>query len=134
MRLCYSLDGIFHKGNNGFVAWDVVFTDEFEAWWGSLTEEEQISVARNVYLLESHGPALGRPHADVIHGSRFPNMKELRVQHEGRPYRVLFIFDPCRNAVLLIGGDKTGNKRWYEIYVPRADSIYATYLEETDQS
>jgi hypothetical protein len=61
-------------------------------------------------------------------------MKELRIQHEGRPYRVLFIFDPQRNAVLLIGGDKTGSDRWYEEYVPKADAIYRRYLEETDQT
>ena len=110
--------------------WEVEFTDEFEAWWDSLSEDEQISVRRKVLLLIARGPALARPHADVIHGSRFPNMKELRIQHEGRPYRVLFIFDPIRNAVLLIGGDKRGNNRWYEEYVPKADAIYAAYLAE----
>jgi hypothetical protein len=61
-------------------------------------------------------------------------MKELRVQHEGRPYRVLFIFDSQRNAVLLIGGDKTGNDHWYEEYVPKADAIYTKYLEEEKDS
>ena len=57
---------------------------------------------------------LGRPHADTIHGSRVQNLRELRIQHEGRPYRVLYVFDPRRTGVLLIGGDKTGNPRWYE--------------------
>ncbi|HZD75918.1 MAG TPA: type II toxin-antitoxin system RelE/ParE family toxin, partial [Acidobacteriaceae bacterium] len=64
----------------------------------------------------------------------YPNMKELRVQHDGHPYRILFIFDPKRNAVLLIGGDKTGNNRWYDEFVPKADAIYISYLNETDQS
>jgi hypothetical protein len=116
------------------MAWEVVYTDEFESWWNGLTEDEQISVNRKVLLLQQRGPALPRPHADVIHSSRFPNMKELRVQHEGRPYRVLFIFDPQRNAVLLIGGDKTGNDHWYEEYVPKADAIYTKYLEEEKDS
>ena len=58
------------------------------------------------------------------------NMKELRTQHAGRPYRTLFAFDPRRVAILLIGGDKTGNKRWYEEFVPRADKIYAEHLKE----
>jgi hypothetical protein len=54
---------------------------------------------------------LGRPHADLITTSQYPNMKELRTQHRGRPYRTLFAFDPRRVAILLIGGDKTGNDR-----------------------
>jgi hypothetical protein len=116
------------------MAWEVVFTDEFEAWWDGLTEDEQISVNRKVILLQQRGPALSRPHADVINGSWLANLKELRIQHEGRPYRALFIFDPQRNAVLLIGGDKTGNDRWYDEYVPKAERVYANYLEETGQS
>ena len=116
------------------MAWEVVYTDEFEGWWNGLTEDEQISVNRKVLLLMQRGPSLPRPHADVLHSSQFPNLKELRIQHEGRPYRVLFIFDPQRNAVLLIGGDKTGNDRWYEEYVPKADAIYRRYLEEADQT
>jgi hypothetical protein len=86
-----------------------------------------------VILLQGRGPALSRPHADAIHGSLYPNRKELRIQHEGRPYRALFIFDPQRNAVLLIGGDKTGNDRWYQQFVPKADEIYRKYLSETQQ-
>lgn len=113
------------------MGWSVIYTDEFARWWDNLSEDEQVSVDRKVLLLIERGPSLTRPHADVIHGSRYPNMKELRCQHEGRPYRVLFIFDPKRNAVLLIGGDKTGDDRWYEEYVPKAERIYADYLEET---
>jgi len=57
-------------------------------------------------------------------------MRELRTQHEGRPYRTLYAFDPRRAAILLIGGDKTGNDRWYEIHVPVADKLYDVHLEE----
>ena len=60
-------------------------------------------------------------------------MKELRTQHRGRPYRTLFAFDPRRVAVLLIGGDKTGNDRWYEEFVPRADKIYAEHLRAIEK-
>lgn len=56
-------------------------------------------------------------------------MRELRVQHEGRPFRVLYAFDPRRCAILLLGGDKTGNKRWYEVHVPRADQLYDAHME-----
>jgi len=74
------------------------------------------------------GPALGRPHVDTIKRSKHSNMKELIVQHAGRPYRVLFAFDPRRCAILLIGGDKTGHDRWYAEYVPIADRLYDEHL------
>ena len=79
-----------------------------------LSEDEQADVNAKVILLQKLGPSLPRPHADLVHSWRHANMKELRIQHSGRPYRVLFAFDPRRCAILLIGGDKTGNDRWYE--------------------
>jgi hypothetical protein len=112
------------------VEWSVEFTDEFEAWWDSLTMEEQEDVRASVNVLRQCGPSLGRPHVDSVAGSGYPNMKELRTQHSGRPYRTLFAFDPRRVAILLIGGDKTGNNRWYEEFVPLADKIYAGHLKE----
>lgn len=113
--------------------WPILFTDEFEAWWKDLSEREQASLNAGVLLLQQYGPLLNRPYADTIHGSAYSNMKELRCQHEGRPYRVLFIFDSLRNAVLLIGGDKTGNNHWYEENIPKAEAIYREYLAETNQ-
>ncbi len=60
-------------------------------------------------------------------------MRELRVQHQGRPYRVLYIFDPRRVALLLLGGDKTGDDRWYEKNVSLADRLYDHYLAEIEE-
>jgi hypothetical protein len=60
-------------------------------------------------------------------------MPELRVQHQGQPYRVLYTFDPRRVALLLLGGDKTGDDRWYERNVPLADRIYDNYLAEVEE-
>jgi hypothetical protein len=60
-------------------------------------------------------------------------LRELRIQHLGRPYRVLYAFDPSRAAILLVGGDKTGNNRWYEIFVPLADRLYDEYLKELEK-
>lgn len=114
------------------MSYEVEYADEFDAWWNSLTAEEQDSVARGVVLLSQVGVNLGRPYADTVYGSKFPNMKELRIQHQGRPYRVLYAFDPRRTAMLLIGGDKTGNNRWYEEFVPKADAIYAQHLREIE--
>lgn len=113
------------------VAWDIEFTDTFGEWWESLTPEEQDSVAMVVDLLEEYGPTLRRPYSDVVAMSKHQNMKELRIQHAGRPYRVLYAFDPRRTAVLLIGGDKTGDNRWYEKFVPQADKLFDAHLAES---
>jgi hypothetical protein len=110
--------------------WEVEFTDEFERWWDGLDGGEQESLAASVELLRRIGPALGRPHADTVKGSVFVNMKELRTQHQGRPLRTLFAFDPRRAAILLIGGDKTGDGRFYDRLVPEADRLYREHLEE----
>ena len=98
-----------------------------------LSESEQESIAASVQLLEERGPNLGFPHSSGISGSRHSHMRELRTQHEGRPYRTLYAFDPRRNAILLIGGDKTGDNRWYEVNVPIADRLYDEHLEEIRQ-
>jgi hypothetical protein len=110
----------------------VEYTDEFGKWWDSLTEDEQDSVRDVVALLRERGPLLGRPYADTLQGSKLVNLKELRIQHQGRPYRLLFIFDRRRVALLLVGGDKTGNDRWYEEVIPRAEQIYERFLKEIE--
>lgn len=60
-------------------------------------------------------------------------MRELRTQEGGRPLRTLYAFDPRRSAILLIGGDKTGDKRWYDVYVPIADRLYDEHLQQLRQ-
>jgi hypothetical protein len=112
------------------VAWDVEGTDDFARWFTDLTEKEQVSVGRIVDLLVEHGPSLPFPHSSGVESSRHRHMRELRIQHEGRPYRVLYAFDPRRAAILLLGGDKTGRDRWYEEHVPKADDLYDEYLRE----
>ena len=93
------------------MTWLVEYTDEFGAWWSGLTEDEQVSLAASVQLLEERGPALGYPHCSGINGSKHAHMRELRTQHGGRPFRTLYAFDPRRAAILLLGGDKTGDNR-----------------------
>jgi hypothetical protein len=110
--------------------WDVEYTDEFEDWWNQLSENEQESIIASVGLLEACGPNLRFPHSSGITTSRHDHMRELRTQHEGRPYRTLYAFDPRRSAILLIGGEKTGNDRWYEEFVPIADNLYDDHLDE----
>ena len=109
--------------------WDVEYTDELGAWWAALSEAEQESIDASVRLLEQKGPNLGFPHSSGIEGSRHAHMRELRVQHQGRPYRIIYAFDPRRCAILLLGGDKTGNDRWYTVHVPIADNLYDIHME-----
>jgi hypothetical protein len=114
--------------------WEVLYTDEFGAWFETLTEDQQDAVIARVDLLEAEGPALGRPTVDTIAGSRHPNMKEMRVS-KGGAIRILFAFDPRRQAVLLTGGDKAGQwQAWYEEAIPVADALFDEYLRETDQA
>jgi hypothetical protein len=88
------------------VAWEVEGTDEFAGWFDGLTDDEQVSVGRVVELLVEHGPSLPFPYSSGIATSRHRHMRELRIQHEGRPYRVLYAFDPRRSAILLLAATR----------------------------
>lgn len=110
--------------------WAVEGTDVFASWFVGLGDDEQVSVGRIVELLVQHGPVLPFPYSSGVEGSRHAHLRELRIQHRGRPLRVLYAFDPRRTAVLLLGGDKTGDERWYEVNIPRADALYETYIAE----
>ncbi|MHB1551920.1 MAG: type II toxin-antitoxin system RelE/ParE family toxin [Vulcanimicrobiaceae bacterium] len=112
------------------MAWDIEFTDQFGEWWDALDEDTQVAIDAIVRVLEKVGPALTRPYADTVKGSRHPNMRELRVQHQGRPLRLLYAFDPRRTAIVLVGGDKGGDGRWYDVHIPIADRLYDEHLEE----
>ena len=83
-----------------------------------------------VTLLEHRDVRLGFPHSSGIMGSRHSHMRELRVQSGGKPIRIFYAFDPVRSAILLIGGDKTGDDRFYERFVPLADDLYDQHLAE----
>lgn len=113
--------------------WNVEFTDEFGRWWEGLSSEEQESVTASVGLLEKYGPTLPFPHSSGVKQSRHSHMRELRIQHQGDPYRVLYAFDPLRIAILLIGGDKTGNDRWYDEHVPIADRLYDEHVQQVER-
>jgi hypothetical protein len=109
--------------------WEVEYTDQFGAWWSSLQQMEQASVEAAVNALQRDGPALGRPLADTIKGSRYRNLKELRPLRGN--LRILFMFDPRRTAILLLGGDKTNQwETWYQQAIPLAEQLYDEYLEE----
>ena len=110
--------------------WEVEYTNEFEQWWLQLSEGQQRSVTARVELLKEQGPRLPFPYSSSVRTSRHGSMRELRVQRGGRPIRIFYVFDPRRTSILLIGGDKTGNDRFYDEYVPLADRLYDDYLLE----
>ncbi len=115
------------------MSWSVEVTDECRAWLEGLSEADFDSVDFVVDLLVEHGPQLDHPHSSKVNGSRHTHMRELRVQSGGKPLRIFYAFDPRRSAILLIGGDETGDKRFYARMIPVADGLYDVYLEELRQ-
>ncbi|MDI1343466.1 MAG: type II toxin-antitoxin system RelE/ParE family toxin, partial [Pseudolabrys sp.] len=103
---------------------------EFVDWWETLGAGAQDDVAAVVGVLEQRGPGLPFPYSSALAGSRHDHMRELRVQSGGDPLRILYAFDPRRTAILLLGGSKTGDNRFYERMIPRADRLYDIYLDE----
>ena len=87
-------------------------------------------VVAGIDVLAAVGPSLGRPLVDRVKGSRRHGMRELRPGSSGRTeIRVLFVFDPWRSAILLVGGDKPANwTRWHRTVIPRAKRLYEGYV------
>lgn len=110
--------------------WNVEYTDEFGHWWTQLCDKSQNNVIAGVELLEELGPNLRYPHSSGINGSRHEHMRELRIQCGAGPIRIFYAFDPIRHAILLIGGNKRGKKRFYQAYIPIADRLYDEHLQQ----
>jgi len=113
--------------------WDVELDDDFAAWLVARDTDLRNEIIAHANLLREHGPQLGRPYVDTLEGSAFANMKEMRVQFRGDPWRILFAFDTRRVAILLVGGNKRGDKRWYKKHVPIADERFRRHLERLKQ-
>ena len=114
--------------------WQIKEHDKYTAWFDKLDEELQDELLAVVGLLHREGPLLSRPYADTVEGSEHSNMKELRVQYRGEPWRILFAFDSVRCAILLIGGNKTGKARWYKENIPIADRRFTEHLKYLEES
>lgn len=108
---------------------EVLGSTEFEEWFLGLSSTDARAVVRGVGLLEAKGLALGFPYSSALEGSRHA-LRELRVQRSGRPLRILYAFDPRRQALLILGGDKTGDDRFYLRMIPKAEEIWERYLKE----
>lgn len=109
--------------------WTIAFDPNFRIWFYEQEPGLQDEMFAVIKILAESGPKLGRPRVDTLKGSSFKNMKELRIQYQGDPWRILFAFDPQRQAVLLVGGNKSGNNRWYKENLPIAEKRYEQYLE-----
>lgn len=110
--------------------WKVQFCNEFDLEFQAMTDGLQDELLAHAMLLRDYGPNLGRPTVDTLNGSKFSNMKELRFNWEGEVWRVAFVFDPKRQAILLAGGDKGGadQKRFYKRLIAVADERYSRHL------
>jgi hypothetical protein len=110
--------------------WEVLLDPEFDLELSEFQRGVRIELLAKVELLKQLGPRLGRPHADTLKGSSFTNMKELRFVAEGGAWRAAFAFDPQRNAIILVAGDKSGvsESRFYQRLIEKADRRYRNHL------
>src|ERR1043166_5696310 len=111
--------------------WTVRFEDEFEREFATFDTAVQDELLAGARLLRQYGPRLGRPHVDTLKGARHANLKELRFDAAGGVWRVAFAFDPNRDAILLVAGDKSGigQDRFYKRLIAQADRRYAAHLQ-----
>ncbi len=111
---------------------EVIATESFIEWYKALDDAYVMDVTAAIDHLELRGVTLGYPYSSKIEGTAL-NIRELRIQRHGRPIRVFYSFDPKRAAVLLIGGDKTGDDRFYDRMVPEAERVLEGYLNSMDE-
>ena len=105
-------------------------TDTFERWFTSLNDTDRARVLAALLVLREKGPGLSRPYADTLRGSRYSDMKELRIQSRGEPIRAFFAFDTARTGIVLCAGNKVGNeKRFYDEMLPVAEREFTNWLK-----
>lgn len=111
--------------------WTVKFHDKFDAEFDKLTTIVQDELLSHAMLLEQFGPQLGRPSVDTLKGSKHSNMKELRFKTGNGVWRIAFAYDPKRQAILLVAGNKSGvsKTRFYKELIRKADERFSTYLK-----
>lgn len=121
----YAIRGIIYM-------WTIKQTEEFQDWFEESDKKLQDDTLEHVEILKQIGPQLGRPYADTLKGSSINNLKELRFNSGNMVIRIFYAFDPDRNGVLIIGGDKagSGDKTFYDKMIDQSEKIYTKYLEE----
>lgn len=108
---------------------EIIGTDEFEAWYLALSEEDVRAVDRLVGLLEAQGVQLGHPYSSALLNTKYA-IRELRHRGASNPIRILYIFDKTRAAILLVAGNKKSDDRFYERMVPLAERVWEQYAKE----
>ncbi|WP_319776798.1 type II toxin-antitoxin system RelE/ParE family toxin [Maridesulfovibrio sp.] len=114
--------------------WEIILCDEFEDEFLSFGEKLQDELIAQLNVLSKFGPSLGRPQVDSIKESKFSNMKELRFSFDKQPHRYFFAFDPLRRAIVLVGGSKANDKKFYKRMIPIADKRFEQHLKEQGDS
>ena len=109
--------------------WEIEWTDECREWISTLDDNIREDILAHLIVLSEKGPALGRPYADTISGSKIKNLKELRVKRKKQVIRIFFVFTRDRIGLLITGGDKRGDKRFYERMIPLAEKIYDRWVQ-----
>ena len=116
------------------MAWQIIHCDEFNSEFQCFPEELQDELLAHEALLAEFGPALGRPTVDTLKGSKLANLKELRFSWQRQPYRFLFVFDPKRRAIILVGASKGNDKQFYPRMSNIAEQRYATFLRKEEEN
>lgn len=113
-------------------SWQVIVLEPVSEWLDTLSDDAVDKIYAAFAMLKQQGSKLGRPYADTLKGSKYPNLKELRVSFGRSVFRICFVFDPLRNAVVLCGGDKQGvnEQRFYKRLISLAETIYEEYLQQ----
>jgi hypothetical protein len=113
------------------MSWKAYFHPKLKAEFDKLSRAVQDEFLAMLVPLREYGPALGRPEVDTLKDSKYANMKELRFKAGGGVWRVAFAFDPERDAVLLVAGDKSGGseKMFYRRLIAKADKRYREHIE-----
>jgi hypothetical protein len=108
----------------------LIYLEEFAAWLDAQDKSLRLRTLAHLEYLKESGPLLRRPYADTLKGSRIANLKELRFKFENAPIRILFAFDPKQQAVIILAGNKQGDKRWYTTNIPIAEKLFNEHLEK----
>lgn len=111
--------------------WTAYFHPRFKNEFDELSATVQDELLASLVPLREYGPSLGRPEVDTLKESKYANMKELRFRTGGGVWRVAFAFDPERNAILLVAGDKSGvgERKFYKRLIEKADKRYKEHLD-----
>ncbi|MFG1791324.1 type II toxin-antitoxin system RelE/ParE family toxin [Nocardia sp. NPDC049149] len=120
--------------------WSILLLEPVNDWFLDLVKNEPMiadKIEEALDELAERGPELGRPLVDRIQSSKaLHNLKELRPRTPaGSEIRMLFVFDPMREAIVLVAGDKSGQwNRWYRDAIPLAEQRYKDYRATKDES